>query len=266
MNTMNATIDSIEQESWKDSAIHNLDGRIKLIFTVLIIVYAVYTQDFLVLLLLEIYLLILLLFSKVSIGYFAKRVLMILPFGGFIAIFQPFIKPGIILYTLPLGLSISYEGILFGALLITRLIVCLSAIVLLSSVTPLETIVNSMRKLGFPKEMSMILSMTVRYLFVFFDELDNIRKAQKSRSFNIWNKKTSYLWRLKQIGYTVMMLFLKAFEKGEKVYYSMLARGYVGEATSYRKENPINHIDYSIIILTLIVLFSTEIAHLAGII
>jgi len=263
---MNIAIDRIEQESWKDSAIHNLDGRIKLILTVSIIVYAVYTTDFLVLLLLEIYILILLLFSKVSIGYFAKRVLMILPFGGFIAIFQPFIKTGLILYTLPLGLTISYEGITFGALLLSRLIVCLSAIVLLSSVTPLETIVNSMRKLGFPKEMSMILSMTVRYLFVFFDELDNIRKAQKSRSFNIWNKETSYIWRIKQIGYTIMMLFLKSFEKGERVYYSMLARGYVGEATSYKKENPIMYIDYAIIVLTLIVIFSVEIANITGII
>ena len=263
---MNIAIDKIEQESGKDSIIHNLDGRIKLITTILIIVYAVYTTDFLVLLLLEIYLLILLLFSKVSIDYFTKRVLMILPFGGFIAIFQPFVKPGIILFTLPLGLTISYEGIIFGALLLSRLVVCLSAIVLLSSVTPLETIVNSMRKLGFPKEMSMILSMTVRYLFVFFDELDNIRKAQKSRSFNIWNKKTSYLWRIKQIGYTIMMLFLNSFEKGEKVYYSMLARGYVGEAVSYKKESPIMHKDYIIIALTITVIFSVEIANIFGVI
>jgi cobalt/nickel transport system permease protein len=263
---MNAIIDKIEQESCKNSTIHRLDGRIKLIFTILIILYAVYTTDFLVLLLLEIYLIMLLLFSKVSIGYFTKRVLMILPFGGFIAIFQPFIKEGFVLYTLPLGLSITYEGVIFGALLLMRLIVCLSAIVLLSSVTPLETIVNSMRKLGFPKEMSMILSMTVRYLFVFFDELDNIRKAQKSRSFDIWNKKTSYIWRLRQIGYTIMMLFLKSFEKGEHVYHSMLSRGYVGEAISYRKETPINYLDYTILLITIIVIFSIEIAHLNAII
>ncbi|MCL2688015.1 MAG: cobalt ECF transporter T component CbiQ [Methanobrevibacter sp.] len=261
---MNITIDKIEQEAWKTSIIHRLDGRIKLILTVLIIVYAVYTTDFLVLLLLEIYLIILLLFSKVSIGYFIKRILIILPFGGFIAIFQPFIKPGVILYTLPLGLTISYEGIIFGALLLSRLIVCLSAISLLSSVTPLETIVNSMRKLGFPKEMSMILSMTVRYVFVFFDELENILKAQKSRSFNIWNKKTSYIWRIKQIGYTIMMLFLKSFEKGERVYYSMLSRGYVGEATSLQKESNIMYTDYIIIVLTLIVIFLAEIANISG--
>ena len=259
---MNISLEKIEQESWKDSIIHNLNGRIKLILTVLIIVYAVYTTDFLVLLLLEIYLIILLLFSKVSLLYFLKRVLIILPFGGFIAIFQLFIHQGIILYTLPFGLTITYEGLIFGALLFSRLIVCLSAIVLLSSVTTLETIVNSMRKLGFPKEMSMILSMTVRYLFVFFEELDNIRKAQKSRSFNVWNKKTSYLWRIKQIAYSIMMLFLKSFEKGETVYYSMLARGYSGEAISYQEESPVMKMDYGIIALTLIIIFSVEIIRL----
>jgi len=263
---MNITIDKIEQESWKNSIIHSLDPRIKLILTLLIIVYAVYTTDFLVLILLEIYLIILLLFSKVSISYFIKRILMILPFGGFIAIFQPFIQKGLTLHTLPLGLTISYEGTIFAILLLSRLIVCLSAIVLLSSVTPIEAIVNSLRKLGFPKEMSMILSMTVRYIFVFFDELENILTSQKSRCFNIWNKKTSYTWKLKQIAYTIMMLFLKSFEKGETVYYSMLSRGYTGEAISYKEESPIMKIDYGIIALTIIIIFSAEIISLNGLI
>ena len=261
---MNVSINNIDQEAWKNSIIHGLDGRIKLIVTFMIVIYSVYTVDLKILFILEIYLIILLLFSKVSISYFLKRVLIILPFGGLIAIFQPFIKEGLILYTFPLGLAVSYEGIIFGILLLSRLVVCLSAVVLLSSISPLDSIVNSMRKLGFPKEMAMILNMTVRYLFVFFDELENIINAQKSRCFNIWNNKTSYSWRLKQIAYTVMMLFLKSFEKGEAVYYSMLSRVYNGEATSYQEAHPITKIDYGIIALTLIIIFSTEIIHLNG--
>ena len=261
---MNVELSSIEQETWKNSIIHKLDGRIKLILTFMIIIYSVYTTDLKVLLLLEIYLIILLLFSKVSISYFIKRIVVILPFGGFIAIFQPFIKEGLVLYSLPFGLTISYEGILFGILLLSRLVVCLSAIVLLSSVTPLDSIINSMKKLGFPKIMAMILNMTIRYLFVFFNELENITKAQKSRCFNIWNKKTSYSWRLKQVAYTIMMLFLKSFEKGETVYYSMLARGYTGEAISFQEETPIMKIDYGIIAITLIVILSVEVISLNG--
>jgi len=167
----------------------------------------------------------------------------------------------LVLYTLPFGLSISYEGIVFGLLLFLRLVVCLSAIVLLSSVTPINTIIGSLRKLGFPKIMAMILSMTIRYLFVFYEELENILKAQKSRCFNIWNRKTSYFWRLKQIAYTVMMLFLKSFEKGEKVYFSMLSRAYTGESVNYIKEFEIRKKDYLILIITLILIISIEISH-----
>jgi cobalt/nickel transport system permease protein len=263
---MHISINTIEQESWKNSVIHNLDGRIKLILTFILIVYSVYTTDILVLFLIELYIIILVLISKISIIYYIKRILMILPFGGFIAIFQPFIKTGVILYTLPFGLTISYEGIIFGALLFSRLIICLSTIVLLSSVTPLESIVNSMRRLGFPKEMSMIMSMTIRYLFVFFEELENIRNAQKSRCFNIWNKKTKYLWRLKQIGYTIMMLFLKSFEKGESVYFSMLSRGYTGKTIEYNKESKVLIFDYLIISITISIIVAIEIIHLQGII
>ncbi|KZX10073.1 cobalt ECF transporter T component CbiQ [Methanobrevibacter filiformis] len=263
---MNISINTIEQESCKNSIIHDLDGRIKLILTFIVIIYAVYTTDLLVLLLMEMYLIALVLLSKISLSYFAKRILMILPFGGFIAIFQPFLKAGAVLYTLPFGLTITYEGVVFGALLLSRLIICLSTVVLLSSVTPLESIVNSMRKLGFPKEIAMILSMTIRYLFLFFDELENIRNAQKSRCFNIWNKKTSYLWRLKQVGYTIMMIFLKSFEKGEFVYFSMLGRGYTGEAVAYNKQSKIVKLDYFIIILTVAIIILIELFHLNGII
>jgi cobalt/nickel transport system permease protein len=250
---MNVSLNKLEREARKDSLIHNLDARIKLIITLIIIVYTVLTSKILILLLLEAYVIVLTLFSKLSLSYYFKRVLLILPFGGFIAIFQPFILPGTVLYTLPFGINISYEGTIFGILLITRLLVCISMIVLFSSSTPMNNIISSMRRLGFPKIMAMILSMTVRYLFVFFDELENIRNAQKSRCFSIWNKKVKYLWTLKQIGYTIMMIFLNSFEKGEKIYFSMISRGYVGETISYIREPPMAMIDYGIVILTLII-------------
>lgn len=255
---MNISINTIEQESWKNSLIHQLDSKIKLILTFILVIYAVYTTDLKILLFLEFYILFLVLISKISFSYFFKRIIVILPFGGFIAILQPFIKPGLILFTLPFNLTVTYEGVIFGALLLSRLIVCLSAVVFLSSTTPLEKIVNGLRKLGFPKIMAMILSMTIRYLFFFFEELDNIRNAQKSRAFDIWNKKSSYLWRLKQIGYTIMMLFLHSFEKGERVYFSMLSRGYTGDAISYHEETPIVYTDYLIIALTAIFIILIE--------
>jgi cobalt/nickel transport system permease protein len=97
---MNVSVNKLEREARKNSVIHNLDARIKLIMTLIIIVYSVLTSNILILLLLETYVIILILFSKLSLTYYFKRVLLILPFGGFIAVFQPFIHPSTIFYTL----------------------------------------------------------------------------------------------------------------------------------------------------------------------
>ncbi len=242
---------SIEQEANKKSILHNLDGRIKIILTVGIILYAVYSTDLMVLLLMEVYLIVLILLSKISIPHAFKRIILIIPLGGFIALFQPFIRPGEIIYTLPLGITITYEGTIFGILLLSRLIVCITAIVLLSSITPMQELINSTRKLGMPRELSMILSLMIRYIFMFYDELIKIRNAQKTRNFDIWNKKTAYMWRLKQISYTIMMMFLRSYEQGEKVYFSMLSRGYSDKSNLYNRNKKIGSKDFIFIIATI---------------
>ncbi|MCC7552990.1 MAG: cobalt ECF transporter T component CbiQ [Methanobacteriaceae archaeon] len=252
---MNISIKNIEQESLKDSIIHKLDGRVKIVMILIMIVYSVYTTKISSLILLEVYIIILILISNISIKFFLKRLLIVIPIGGLIAILQPFIKPGLILYTLPFNINFTYQGLIFGLLLFTRVFVCLSCVVLLSSVTPLNNIEKSLRKLGLPKTICTVLSMSIRYLFLFFEELSNIQNAQKSRSFDIWNKNTNYIWRIRHIGYTIVLIFLNSYDKGEKVYNSMLSRGYNGEIPSYSKKTKINLLDYGILLLTILIIF-----------
>jgi cobalt/nickel transport system permease protein len=55
-----------------------------------------------------------------------------------------------------------------------------------------------------------------------------------------------------------MMIFLNSFEKGEKIYFSMLSRGYTGEVSSYIKEPVMTNINYYILTLTIIIIVSIE--------
>jgi cobalt/nickel transport system permease protein len=256
----------VEQENTKESIIHSLDGRIKLITLILIIVYAVYTTDILILAITEVYLLALILISKISFTSALKRILLLLPFGGFIAVFQPFIRPGDVIYVLPFGIDITYQGLIFGILLMSRLIVSLTAIVLLSSVTPMQDIISSFRKLGMPREFAMMLSLMIRYLFMFYDELEKIRNAQKSRNFSIWNKKTSYTWRLKQVAYTIGMMFLHSYEKGETVYYSMLSRGYSDHSNIYNQNQKLSSWDFTFVGVTILLVLILELMNFTSLI
>lgn len=254
-----ANISSIEREAGKTSTLHSLDGRIKIISCMLIIVYAVYTTNLPVLSIMEFYLIILILMSHISLKYALKRIALILPFGGVIALFQLFIREGTVIYTMPFGLEITQQGLDFGLLLLSRIIVCVTAIVLLSSVTPMQELINSARKLGVPREFSMLLSLTLRYLFLFYEELGRIRNAQKTRCFDIRSKKTAYMWRLRKVGETIGMMFLRSYEQGEKVYFSMLSRGYSESSNLYKDNEKLNLKDYTFIAITISLIVSLEI-------
>ncbi|MBC7100768.1 MAG: cobalt ECF transporter T component CbiQ [Methanobacteriales archaeon] len=242
---------SIEKETLKESPIHNLDGRIKIIISLIIIVYAVSASDPLILFIMEAYLLLLLLLSRIPLYYTLKRLFLILPFGGFIALFQLFIRAGDIIWTGPLGVHVTMQGLLFGILLFAKITVSITAIILLSSTTTMQELTNSMRGIGIPHTFIMLLNLTVRYLFFFYDELERIKNAQKTRCFDIWNKNTEYSWRLKKIGETIAMIFLRAYEQGEKTYLSMLSRGYSQESQMYHKKSPLKRADILFMILNI---------------
>jgi cobalt/nickel transport system permease protein len=81
-------------------------------------------------------------------------------------------------------------------------------------------------RMGIPREFTLLLSMMVRYLFLFWAVLKRIKVAQETRLFNIWNSKVPRKWILKQIGHSISAIFVRSYEQGEKTYISMLCRGY----------------------------------------
>ncbi|MDP1552955.1 MAG: cobalt ECF transporter T component CbiQ [Methanobacteriaceae archaeon] len=248
------TIYVIEKESMKESILHSLDGRIKLILLTFIIIYAVFSTQIIVLIALEAYLILLIYLSNISFKTALLRVLILLPFSIFIIAFQPFVHPGDIIYQFPFGINITYQGLIFGALLFSRILVTLTSVILLSSISPMQEVVQSFRKLGMPRDFSMILSLMIRFIFLFYDELKKITNAQTARNFNIFNKKTAYSWRLKQLGFTIMMMFLRSYERGESIYLSMLSRGYSDKSKLYYNLNKkIGTPEYIFIGMTLLI-------------
>lgn len=231
------TLTDIERESYKNSPIHRLDPRVKLLFVLAIIVYVVslpriHEKNLVRLFAIEVYLLILVLVAGLDLKYFILRILAILPFGLGVALIQPFLRPSFVEnYTpypldLPFGLSITYEGLAFGGTLLAKFLVCITAVILLSSTTRLRDMVAAADRIGIPGEFTLLLSMMVRYLFLFWAVLKRIRIAQETRLFNIWNRKVPRKWILKQIGHSVSSIFVRSYEQGEKTYISMLCRGY----------------------------------------
>ena len=255
---------TLEFISSQDSIIHNLEGRVKLIAILMIILFSVFSDRLIVPVVLECFLLIVMYLAKLSFKESFKRVLLLLPFGGFVIAFQPFIHPGNIIWQGPYSwLFITDTGLNWTVLLFARLIVCLTAIVILSSTSPMQEVVQSFRKLGMPRDLAMILTIMVRFLFIFVDELRDIRQSMASRNFDAFNDKISYKWRVKQVGYSIAMMFLKAYEKGERIYLSMASRCFSDNSNLYHAKTIIGKPEYVylaiivgiIIVLEIVVLF-----------
>lgn len=265
---MHISLTDLERETYRQSPIRRIDGRIKILITLAIIVYAVAlprmdTLNFIKLGVLEVYIIVLMLLAQLEFQYIALRFAIALPFGFGIAALQPFVKQPFmanftVLYTLPMGLEATREGMLFGAIILAKFLICISAVILLSSTTPLSELVSSARRLGLPKELALLFTMMVRYLFVFWNMLARIRTAQKTRCFDIWNSKVPRRWTLEQLGYTISSLFVRSYEQGERTYQSMLCRGY-NEAHVYVGKKKISAGDVFFLGITVVILITTQI-------
>ncbi|ETA68303.1 cobalt ECF transporter T component CbiQ [Methanolobus sp. WCC1] len=259
---MEITLTDIEREAYKNSPIHRLDGRAKILAVIAIIVFAVSLPrmdetNFSKLIILELYIITLMAIARLNPVYTIMRFLSILPFGLAIVLIQPFVRqPFIDSFTvypldLPLGITVTYEGISFGLILLAKYIVCITAIVLMSSTMKMNDMVTSARRLGMPAEFTLILSMMVRYLFVFWIILKRIRVAQKTRLFYLWNKDVPHKWILEQVAYTISSLFIRSYEQGERTYISMLCRGYSSADKIYVHKNKLKTSDILFSMITI---------------
>ena len=95
--------------------------------------------------------------------------------------------------------------------------------VLLVQVTPFRELLVAMRRLGVPATLVATLHFMYRYLFVLADELDRMVTARRARTF----RRSGRLdWGL--LTGLIGVLFLRSFERGERVHAAMLARGWDG--------------------------------------
>jgi cobalt/nickel transport system permease protein len=182
---------------------------------------------------------------------------MVLPFGLFIIIFQIFFVNRYysvfhVVVDLPLGIHIYAESIEFAFILLVKFIVCVSAIILLSSTTKLQDMLEGAGRMGLPAEFALTFGMMIRYLFVFGYIFRKINEALTTRCFDPFDPALSYRYRMKQIGYTVGTIFVRSYEQGERVYTSMLCRGYGKDSHIFLVKKPLRTTEWSFLVFCLL--------------
>jgi len=248
---------SIEESAYRDSVIHRLDARVKLLVALAGIVAVVampystriYELDA-VLFALS---LVLWVFSRLSPAIYLRRLALILPFGIFIIGFQIFVKNPYYevfhpIAVLPFGIAIYAESVEFASILLVKFIVSISFIILLSSTTKMQDLLDAAGRLGMPREFTLSLGMMIRYLFVFAGMLGKVWSAMETRCFDPLDRALPYRYRFRQLGYTIGMIFIRSYEQGERTYTSMLCRGYGANASLHIRSKPLRTGDVAFLV------------------
>jgi cobalt/nickel transport system permease protein len=94
--------------------------------------------------------------------------------------------------------------------------------------------------------------MMIRYLFVFGYIYRKINESLVTRCFDPFNPALPYRYRMRQIGYTVGTIFVRSYEQGERVYTSMLCRGYGKDSHIFVAKKPLGRAEWSFLVFCLI--------------
>ncbi len=127
-------------------------------------------------------------------------------------------------------LTVSGEGLKMFATIALKSWVSVQAALLLSFTTPFHELVDALRRLRLPSLMVAIISFMYRYIAVLADESSRMMRARAARSASLDGRGGgSIAWRAKVVGSMVGSLFLRAYERSERVFAAMQSRGFSGE-------------------------------------
>jgi cobalt/nickel transport system permease protein len=167
-----------------------------------------------------------------------KRSLVAIPFA-LVAFTLIFTIEGTPLTSVRLGnwsATATREGaIAFVSILIKAWLSVLVATLLVTT-TKFPGVVAAMRSLRVPKVIVSVVSFMYRYIFVIADEALRLHRAREARSANPRGESVGSIgWRAKVLGGMIGSLFLRSYERSERIYSAMLSRGFDGELRTLRE-------------------------------
>ena len=203
------------------SRIHRLDPRAKIVGLAGITVVAVSTAAWGVFAVCAVALAATAAVARIAPLTVWSRVRVVLPVVVFVAAFVPFVRGGPSVDVGPLALS--EAGLTTFALVTVKASIGAVGAVLLAATTSFPDILHGLERLRAPRLLVVIAAFMYRYAFVIADEARRMRAALAARAY-----RPRHLGDVAALGRLVTGLFLRSYERGERVYLAMLARGYAG--------------------------------------
>ena len=217
-----------------ESVIHKLDPRTKLAVTAVYIISLFAFKSVVGYLLAGVFLAMVIKLSKVPFSYIVKGLKPIVFLLVFTAGFNLFLTPGQNVLFQAGFLKITMEGLETAVFMAVRLILLILGSSLMTfTTTPnrltdgLEHVMRPLKKFGVPvHEISMMMSIALRFIPILLEETDKIMKAQTARGADF--ESGGLIQKAKSLIPLLVPLFISAFRRANDLAMAMEARCYRG--------------------------------------
>jgi cobalt/nickel transport system permease protein len=167
--------------------------------------------------------LLLLVLARLSVWRLLRRLLVVNVFVAFLWVVLPF-TVGERVWAAPAGIPLYREGVALAASITLKSNAIVAALIALPGTSTIFDNIHAFHHLRVPAKLVQLLFFTFRYLHVIAAEYVRLRTAMALRSFR---PRTS-LHAYKSYAYLLGMLFVRSFERSERIHAAMLCRGFRG--------------------------------------
>jgi cobalt/nickel transport system permease protein len=129
-----------------------------------------------------------------------------------------------------LGISVSEAGLVAGIALLVKGTIGVLASLTLAATTEPQDVLRGLTRLRMPDLVVQIMGFMIRYLDVVTAELGRMMTALRSRGCD---PRSPRHWPV--LARSLGALFIRSYERGERVHLAMLSRGYDGRLPQTEK-------------------------------
>ena len=240
-----------------NSLLHRFDPRSKILFTVLFIAAIFLCKGLVSYGITLLILLMMIGISKVQPRVFLKGMKPVVFIVVCTAILNLFYTSGTVLWSWGI-LKITEEGIWKAGFMVLRILMLIACTLLLTYTTSpilltdgLEKLLRPLKKLHFPvHELSMMMSIALRFIPTLIQETDKIMSAQKARGADF--DSGNLIQKAKALIPILIPLFISSFRRAEELAIAMECRCYHGDEgrTSLRQLHYAGR-DYGLIVFSI---------------
>jgi cobalt/nickel transport system permease protein len=228
----------------RDSPVHRFDVRLKLILTLAAIVAITLlpTGSFVAYGIVFVVLSAASLLARLGPGRLVRGSWIVLPFA-LVSLPLVFTRPGEPIFATdlgPFGLTATREGLRDATSIVIKSWLSVQVALLMAYTTPFPDLIDGLRSLRLPAILVSIVSFMYRYLAVIGEEAGRMRRARDSRSASEGGRGGSMAWRARVTGSMVGTLFVRSYERSERIYAAMLARGFEGSLRGTELARPVH--------------------------